>query len=110
MKIEKSKLQDISGTKYTAQENGKEIGRVYLYILKNDLHEKPFALMEDLFVEEEHRGKGTGKALIHAIIDEVKIQGCYKLIATSRHGREKVHKLYKNFGFKNWGTEFRMDF
>ena len=36
--------------------------------------------------------------------------GCYKLIATSRTSRPKVHELYQRLGFESHGVEFRMNF
>lgn len=35
---------------------------------------------------------------------------CYKLIATSRTSRPKVHELYHRLGFTQHGVEFRIDF
>lgn len=98
------------GIKFFIERNGKEIARAYLYLMKNDLHKRPFGLMEDVFVEESLRCKGYGTKIVKELIKEAKKQNCYKLIATSRYQREKVHKLYKKLGFKNWGKEFRMDF
>jgi GNAT superfamily N-acetyltransferase len=88
---------------------GKIIGRAFLFLIYNDLHSKPYGLLEDVFVEEEYRGKGIGKELVKKVIEKAKELGCYKLIATSRFGRENVHQLYENLGFKKWGYEFRMD-
>jgi GNAT superfamily N-acetyltransferase len=88
---------------------GKIIGRAFLFLIYNDLHSKPYGLLEDVFVEEEYRGKGIGKELVKKVIEKAKEFGCYKLIATSRFGRENVHQLYENLGFKKWGYEFRMD-
>lgn len=98
------------GKKFSAKVDGKEIARAYLYILSNDLHEKPFGFLEDVFVEEEFRGTGYGKKIVERVIEFVKEAGCYKLVATSRTEREKVHKLYCDLGFVVWGKEFRMDF
>ena len=42
-------------------------------------------------------------------IEEAKKQGCYKLVGTSRHGRDKLHKWYEELGFKNYGLEFRIN-
>ena len=49
--------QDINmnGKKISAREEEKEIGRTYLYFLYNEIHSEPFALIEDVFVEEEYR-------------------------------------------------------
>ena len=95
--------------KIVVEDDGKEIGRAWLYLIYNDLHKQPYGLMEDVFVEEEYRGSGIGSQLVKELIEEAKIQGCYKLIGCSRHSRPKVHKLYEDLGFVNYGVEFRMD-
>lgn len=95
--------------KITVEENGKEIGRAYLYLISNDLHDRPYGFLEDVFVDEDKRGQGIGKKLIEEAVEEAKQQGCYKLIGTSRHSRESVHKFYEKIGFENYGIEFRMD-
>jgi GNAT superfamily N-acetyltransferase len=99
-----------SSIRLSFTENEREIAHAFLYILKNDLHQEPFALLEDVFVEEPHRGKGNGSMIIEAAIEEARKKNCYKLICTSRHAKEEVHKLYQKHGFKNHGIEFRMDF
>lgn len=106
----KQDIKECKGIKFYAEENGKEIARATLYVMTNDLHEEPFGLMEDVLVSEELRGQGIGTKLVKRIIEEAKNQNCYKLIATSRHSREKVHELYERLGFENHGLEFRIDF
>ena len=66
--------------------------------------------MEDVYVDEEYRGQKVGTALVDMVIEKARDIGCYKLLATSRHSRPKVHELYKKIGFKDSGLEFRMDF
>lgn len=92
------------------QDNGQEVGRAYLYLIFNNLHTKPYGLLEDVFVDDNQRGKGLGTKLVTEIIAEAKARGCYKLIATSRHAREQVHDWYKKLGFEEYGVEFRMNF
>lgn len=96
--------------KVTAQEDGAILGSAYLYIMFNDLHDEPFGFMENVFVQEGSRGKGTGTKLVEAVIAEAKKENCYKLICTSRHENSEVHKFYNKFGFKDYGKEFRLDF
>jgi hypothetical protein len=48
--------------------------------------------------------------LIESALAVAKEQKCYKVICTSRHGREELHAWYKKLGFKEQGVEFRMDF
>ena len=109
MEIKKQPI-NAAGVKFIAEENGKPVGRAFLYILKNDLHEAPFGFLEDVFVEEQFRKAGIGRKLVEAVIAEAKNQGCYKLICTARHEKSEVHAYYLKFGFKDHGVEFRMDF
>ncbi len=98
------------GVKFYIGLLGDEVARVYLYVLRNDLHEMPFGFMEDLFVAESHRGEGLGSELVRKVIEEARKRGCYKLVCTSRFSREGVHKIYTDLGFKEQGLEFRIDF
>jgi ribosomal protein S18 acetylase RimI-like enzyme len=109
MEIKKKEIE-AKGIRFSAEKEGREIARAYLYIMRNDLHEKPFGLMEDVYVDEAYRNVGYGVKVIRQLIEEAKQRGCYKLIATSRHSRTGVHDLYKRLGFKEQGLEFRIDF
>lgn len=95
--------------KFEADEGKELLGWAYLYIMHNDLHEEPFGFLENVFVKEEHRGRGIGKKLIESVINEAKRQNCYKLVGTSRYERPEVHAMYIKIGFKDYGKEFRMD-
>lgn len=95
--------------KIVVEEDGKEIARCYVYIIKNDLHERPYSLIEDVFVDENYRGRGIGSEIVKKAIEVAKEEGCYKIILTSRFENELVHKWYERLGFKRWGYEFRME-
>lgn len=94
----------------SVQKNGNEMAHAYLYLLKNDSHSQCIGYMEDVFVEEDCRGMGVGTKIIQELIKEAKRQRCYKLVGTSRDGRERTHALYRRLGFVEWGREFRMNF
>jgi hypothetical protein len=102
MKIKKENKR-FSCIRFSLNQDDREIARAHLYLLKNDLHEEPLGYIEDVFVNEEFR------KIMKDLIEEAKKQGCYKLVATSRHSRDNVHSLYENLGFVNFGLEFRMD-
>lgn len=106
----KQKKVKAAGLKFFIEQDGEEAARVYLYILKNDLHEEPFGFLEDVFVDEGLRGQGIGTELLKEVIKTAKDNKCYKIVATSRHQRPKVHALYERLGFKDWGKEFRINF
>jgi len=109
MELRSKKENRSYAVKVIAEEKGKILGRAYLYIMFNDLHQEPFGFLEDVFVEEANRGKGIGTKLVEEIIKEAKREKCYKIICTSRYKKDEVHKWYTKLGFKDYGKEFRMD-
>ena len=108
MKV-KAETVEAKGIRFSIVESEQEIARAYLYIMSNNLHPEPFGLLEDVYVDQSRRGKGLGTELVKQIISVAKEQGCYKLIATSRKSRPKVHQLYFRLGFEERGLEFRID-
>jgi len=98
------------GIKFFIEKDGQEVGRAFLYIMHNDLKKEPFGLLEDVFVDEKMRGQGIGTALLNQVIAKAQELGCYKLVATSRYGRDEVHKMYEKRGFQDFGKEFKMYF
>ncbi len=107
MKVERQN-KHARGIRFSINGASGEIARAYLYVMTNDLHTEPFGLLEDVFVDESQRGSGLGAALVQEVIAAARAAGCYKLIATSRASRPKVHELYERLGFENYGLEFRM--
>ena len=104
-----AKTVEAKGIRFALIENEREIARAYLYIMHNDLHSEPFGLLEDVYVNENYRGSGLGTKLVKQVISVAKEQNCYKLIATTRKSRLKVHQLYERLGFVCRGYEFRID-
>ncbi len=102
--------KNCKGLKVSVMDNGKEVGRAYLYLMYNDLHKRPFGFVEDVFIDESFRGDGIGKDLMKQIVDLAKENNCYKMIFTSRFVKEKLHSYYERQGFTKHGFEFRIDF
>ena len=109
MEIKKEDIKDCEVVKILVEENGQKIGRAFLYLIKNDLHDRPYGLLEDLFVEEEYRGKGVGKKIFEAVVEEAKSRNCYKLISQSRYERQSVHEFYKRNDMTDYGKNFRIN-
>jgi len=62
MKIKRKTIKE-EGIKFFIEVDGKEIGRAFLYILYNDLHKKPFGLLEDVYINEDLRGQGDWNSI-----------------------------------------------
>ena len=108
MRTEKTSAR-CEGVRLSINRDKKEVARAYLFLMWNSLHQAPFGLLEDVYVDEAMRGSGLGTEIVNAVVAEAKDRGCYKLVATSRYARPKVHELYVRIGFKDHGKEFRID-
>ena len=107
MEIKKKELP-AKVIRISLSENKQEVGWVRVYLIKHESHNCYYALIENLFVNEEHRRKGYGKQLMLAAIEEAKKQKCTWIIANSRYSREQIHQFYQKLGFEDYGKEFKM--
>lgn len=108
MKFEQT-IEFCYGIRYSKKVRGKEIARARLFILYNDLHDRPFGFLEDVFVYESARGQGIATTMCKRIIADARKRKCYKIVATSRYSRPHVHKIYESLGYRDHGKEFRID-
>lgn len=88
----------------------KKVGIAAVYYVENPNRGMKWALLEDVRVEPDYRGKGIGTELVTKVIEIAKEAGCYKMVAGSRFEREGVHKWYEKMGFIKHGYDFRLDF
>lgn len=63
-----------------------------------------FAYVMDVFIVEEHRGKGYSSALIEAMMSEPELKG----IKIWRLATKDAHFLYEKFGFSSLANPERM--
>ena len=56
-----------------------------------------FAYLADVFVLEEHRGRGLGKWLMRFILAHPDLQGLRRILLATRD----AHSLYREFGFES---------
>jgi GNAT superfamily N-acetyltransferase len=59
-----------------------------------------FAYLADVYVLEEHRGKGLGKWIVETILAHPSLQGLRRILLATRD----AHELYAPFGFKPLAT------
>ena len=62
-----------------------------------------FAYVADVYVLEEHRGKGISKAMLHSLFQLQDLQGLRRLLLVTRD----AHALYETFGFKQLSAPTR---
>lgn len=55
-----------------------------------------FASLWDVFIDDEHRGKGVGKALMKYLLEHPRLKGIFRWFLMT----EDAHGLYQKYGFK----------
>ncbi|MEJ7764821.1 MAG: GNAT family N-acetyltransferase [Acidimicrobiales bacterium] len=60
--------------------------------------------IEDVVVDERHRGQGVADALTQAAIAEARRRGARTVDLTSRPGREAANRFYQRLGFTQRDT------
>lgn len=85
-----------------SQENNEIVGMVTLVVYRIPYKKKGW--IEDVVVNESHRGKGIGTTLMQHVIAEAKRLQVKTLDLTSRPKREQANHLYQSLGFEKRET------
>ncbi len=72
----------------------------YLNIIPNITRSaRPYAIIENVITDEEHRGHGFGKVLIDEVLSTAWKQDCYKVMLQTGSKNEATHGFYRSCGF-----------
>jgi len=104
-------LADERQRTFVVERDGRVVASAVLIVVPNVTHlGRPFAIAENVVVDEGMRGQGIGGELMRRLIDEARSAGCYKLSLTSHVSREDAHRFYEGLGFLHSHKGFRVDF
>jgi ribosomal protein S18 acetylase RimI-like enzyme len=56
--------------------------------------------LEDIFVEEEARGSGVGRALVEAAFERARERGCARMVLDVNEANAGALRLYESMGFE----------
>ena len=94
-----------------AEVDGKVVGTADLLIVPNLSHRGlPWAVMENVIVDENVRRKGVAARMIKYLVEVAKKGGCYKIGLSSSTKRPAAHRMYESLGFKQYGLGYRIYF
>lgn len=94
---------------YALEYDEKIIGMVTLCIYQCPTGRK--AWIEDVVVDQNHRGKGYGKLMLRKAMEECQNRGNVTLMLTSRPSRIVANQLYQSLGFEKRETNvYKMNF
>jgi len=93
-----------------AEDDGRITGALVLVIVENITRKgTPYAIIENVVVDEGARGRRHGEALMERAIAEARRAGCYKVSLTSNKRRSEAHRFYERLGFVQTHEAFRID-
>jgi GNAT superfamily N-acetyltransferase len=90
---------------------GRIVGTAVVLIIANLSHRgRPWAVVENVVVDEAERGKRYGELLMERAREIAEQAGCYKVSLTSNKGRDDAHRFYRRLGFTATHEGFRVEF
>ncbi len=88
-----------TGAVVVAEKGGRVVGMVNLiYIVSTALGAR-VAILEDLVVDPDNRGKGLGSAILTAAIETARADGCRRITLLTDGDNVTAHRFYQRFGF-----------
>ena len=89
-----------------AERDGDVVGLAVLHISLAIEYDEPAAKMSAIVVEERHRRRGIGEALMAAMEAETRRRGCCLIFLTTADLRTDAHAFYRRIGFEETGRRF----
>jgi GNAT superfamily N-acetyltransferase len=89
-----------------AEWNGEVVGLASLHVNQPLEYDKPVARVSALVVDELHRGRGIGEALVAELEAEARRRRCCLIYLTTAERRTDAQAFYQRIGFEETGRRF----
>jgi GNAT superfamily N-acetyltransferase len=100
------RLRIVGDRVVVAEVDGRVAGLAQLHVSPAIEYEQPAAKLSALVVDESHRGRGIGRALVEAMEAEARTRGCVLLFLTTAARRTDAHAFYERVGLEETGKRF----
>jgi len=85
---------------YVLERDGRIVATAYLNVIPNITRSaSPYAVIENVVVDGELRGRGYGKTLMAAVLAQAWSRGCYKAMLMTGSRDPSTHGFYQSCGF-----------
>ncbi|SFM30451.1 N-acetylglutamate synthase, GNAT family [Paenibacillus sp. 1_12] len=85
---------------FVNDEEGEILGTLTLNICLQALHGiRPYGVVENIIVHENHRGKNVGRELLQFVEDYCKSIDCHRIMLLSNSTRERAHQFFEREGY-----------
>lgn len=92
-----------------AEASGEVVGTLVVAILPNLAHDgAPYAVVENVVVDESRREEGIGGALLTEALGRARAAGAYKLSLSTNVAREAAHAFYRRLGLEETHAGFEV--
>jgi GNAT superfamily N-acetyltransferase len=105
----RSLSKDAGSHLLVAEIEGSPVGFINFTVRQTILHRGPSALIDELVVAKEYRGKGAGKQLVLAAIEKCRQLGCCEVEVSTGKTNVEARKFYKKCGLEERGMLFEVD-
>lgn len=89
-----------------AEVEGAVVGFASVHISLSVEYDEPAAKLSAIVVDQEHRRRGIGQALVAAVEAEARARGCCLIFLTSAERRGAARAFYGRIGFEETGRRF----
>ncbi|BAK33621.1 hypothetical protein MLP_06070 [Microlunatus phosphovorus NM-1] len=80
--------------------DGEVVATTYLNVIPNlSRRAAPYAVIENVVVDEDRRGTGLGKKIMATTLEQAWAAGCYKAMLMTGSKRPSTHAFYRSRGF-----------
>jgi len=106
-----ARLQTDPNARCLVATSGKSVAGLATVHLRYTLnHEAPIAQLTLLVVDEAHRTRGVGRALVAAAEEWVRARGAKRFVVTTALRRADAHAFYEKLQFTHTGRRYGKDF
>ena len=102
-------LKDARSHFLVATAGATPIGLIHFTSRQTVLHRSPSAMIDELVVTKEYRGRGIGRQLVLAAIERSRQLGCCEVEVSTEQTNLRARKFYRKCGFDKTAMLFEMD-
>jgi len=100
------RLRVVGDRVVVAELDGRTVGLAHLQVAPAIERDRPAAKIGALVVDDAHRGRGVGRALLDAVEAEARVRGCELLFLTTAERRDDAHAFYERVGLEYTGRRY----
>ncbi len=93
-----------------AEDKGQVVGLLGLSFRHTLFHPAPTALIDELVVDQGHRGQGIGRRLMAEAIKRCRAAGCCEVEVSTERSNEAAQEFYRQHGFNHEAVLFELEF